>query len=67
MLPVSQSQVVGEGSPPVQFDGSRRGKNVLKSSRAIKMKARAVVGRGENSLLSDPESELRLGTEKKRR
>ena len=36
------------------------------SSLAIKMKARAVVGRGEKSLHSDPGSELRLGREKEK-
>ena len=33
---------------------------------AIKMKARTVVGREGESLLSDPESEFRLGKEKEK-
>ena len=37
------------------------------SLQATKKKARAVVGRGEKSLLSDPGSELPLGKEKDKR
>ena len=38
-----------------------RTKKEKKSMRAIKMKARAVVGRGEEGPLCDPGSELLLG------
>ena len=54
---------------PMLFDASRRRKKGLKSSRNKHehVKARAVVGRGEKSLLSDPESQLRLGRSKQKK
>ena len=48
------------------LDACRRGKKVLESTRAIKMKARTLVGRGGKSLLSDPGSGLRLGKEEEK-
>ena len=42
--------------------GGRKGWNVL----AVKLKARTVVGRGEERLLSDPGSELRVRKERAR-
>ena len=47
----------------VRVDEGRKGWSLL----AIPMKARTLVGRGEKGLLSDPGSELRLGTEKERK
>ena len=46
----------------MRVDEGRNGWNLP----AVKTKARAVVGRAKQSLLSDPGSELRLGREKKR-
>ena len=43
-----------------------RGERAEVSSR-LKRKSRTVVGRGEKSLICDPESELRLGAREKRR
>ena len=43
-------------------DKGRKGWSLL----AMKMRARTVAGRGEDSLLSDPGPELRLGKEKEK-
>ena len=47
------------------YNASQRGKKGL-NILAIKKKARTVSGRGEKSLLSNPGSELRLGTEEEK-
>ena len=60
MSDFAQGREPGRSSTRV---GERR---KAKSPGKKKMKARTVVRRGEKSLLSNPESELHLGTEKTR-
>ena len=47
----------------IRHDERRKGRNIL----AIKTKARAVVGRGSESLLGDPGPELRLRRDRERK